>query len=65
MTPAFCVKELCKTQRTGKVRAKAIRGVDFTAAKREVIVMLGALGSGKSTFPTIINGLERASSGEV
>ena len=62
--PVFRIKGLGKLYRTGEVEVHALRGVDFTAAEREFIVILGPSGSGKSTFLNIIGGLDRASSGE-
>jgi putative ABC transport system ATP-binding protein len=62
--PIFRIRGLCKTYRTGDVEVQALRGVDFTAAAREFIVILGPSGSGKSTFLNIIGGLDRATSGE-
>lgn len=62
--PVFRLKRLCKTYRTGDVEVQALRGVNFTAAEREFVVILGPSGSGKSTFLNIIGGLDRASSGE-
>ncbi len=62
--PVFRIEGLCKTYRTGDVEVQALRGVNFTAAEREFVVILGPSGSGKSTFLNIIGGLDRASSGE-
>ena len=62
--PVLRIEGLCKTYRSGEVEVQALRGVDFTAAEREFIVILGPSGSGKSTFLNIIGGLDRASSGE-
>lgn len=63
-TSVFRIARLWKTYRTGEVEVHALRGVDFAAAEREFIVILGPSGSGKSTFLNIIGGLDRASSGE-
>ncbi len=60
----FRVTGLGKVYRTGDVEVHALRGVDFTAARGEFIVILGPSGSGKSTFLNIIGGLDRASTGE-
>ncbi|HRK69883.1 MAG TPA: ABC transporter ATP-binding protein [Hyphomonas sp.] len=42
-----------------------MRGVDLEIPERELIVILGASGSGKSTFLNIIGGLDQATEGEV
>jgi len=43
----------------------AIRGIDFSAEKGEYLGIIGATGSGKSTFIQHLNGLLRPSSGRV
>ena len=59
--PALVVKELHK--RFGEV--EVLKGVDLTAQEGDVISMLGASGSGKSTFLRCINLLEVPDSGSV
>lgn len=44
---------------------EALRGVDLQIPERELVVILGASGSGKSTFLNIVGGLDQATSGEV
>ncbi|MDR3472070.1 MAG: ABC transporter ATP-binding protein [Devosia sp.] len=60
----FRTKDLCKVYQNGDVAVQALRGVNFSAAAGEFIVILGPSGSGKSTFLNIIGGLDLASSGE-
>ena len=43
----------------------AVRGIDFTAGKGEYIGIIGATGSGKSTFVQHLNGLLKPTSGTV
>ncbi len=43
----------------------AVKGVDFTMKKGEVVAIIGPSGSGKSTFMRTINGLESISDGEI
>ncbi len=43
----------------------ALRGADFTAAKGEIVAILGKSGSGKSTLLNLLGGLDRPSSGSV
>lgn len=44
---------------------EAVRGVDLTVARGEVVALVGQSGSGKTTVSRIVLGLEAPSSGEV
>lgn len=59
------VQNLCKRYQTGETTVDALRDINFTLKKGELIVVLGPSGSGKSTFLNIIGTLDRASSGEL
>ena len=63
--PCFETRRLAKVYGEGHGAVHALRGVDFTAANGEMIVILGPSGSGKSTMLNILGGLDRATSGEV
>src|SRR5579859_3294961 len=56
---------LTKTYRLGEVEVRALRGVDLTLARGELVVLLGPSGSGKSTLLNILGGLDVPSGGEV
>jgi putative ABC transport system ATP-binding protein len=60
----FQARGLSKVYGDGPAAVHALRGVDLDIPEGELIVVLGASGSGKSTFLNIIGGLDRASSGE-
>ena len=60
----FRAKGLTKVYRSGALEVQALRGIDIQARRGEFIVILGPSGSGKSTFLNIVDGLDRASSGE-
>jgi len=49
----------------GDVSVKALRGIDSELYGGELVVLLGASGSGKSTYMNILGGLDRPTSGEV
>ncbi len=55
------IKNLCKTFGENEV----LKGVDFSVRRGEVISIIGASGSGKSTFLRCINLLEWPTSGEI
>lgn len=63
--PVIRAEGLTKVYRSGPVEVQALRGVDFTAAAGEFVVILGPSGSGKSTFLNILGGLDAASTGRV
>ncbi len=61
----FETHNVSKVYVTGDVEVHALRGIDITITTGEFVVLLGASGSGKSTFLNILGGLDRPSSGEV
>lgn len=56
-------KGLERTYVTGEVSVKALRGVDVSLRRGELVVLLGPSGSGKSTLLNILGGLDRATAG--
>jgi polar amino acid transport system ATP-binding protein len=42
-----------------------LKGIDLTVRRREVVVIIGASGSGKTTFLRCINHLEKINSGQI
>jgi polar amino acid transport system ATP-binding protein len=46
-------------------RTEVLRGIDLTVHRREVVVVIGASGSGKTTFLRCINHLEKINSGSI
>jgi len=42
-----------------------LKDIDFAVRKKEVVALIGPSGSGKSTLIRCLNGLEKATSGEV
>ncbi|WP_435165172.1 ABC transporter ATP-binding protein [Falsirhodobacter sp. 1013] len=61
MTPAIRLHALRKSFGSNEV----LKGIDLSAAKGEVVSILGSSGSGKSTMLRCINMLETPTSGEV
>ena len=50
---------------TGEVSVRALRGVDVSLRRGELVVLLGPSGSGKSTLLNILGGLDRPTAGEL
>jgi len=57
------VEHLVKTYYLGEVQVPALKGVDLTIQPAEFVAIMGASGSGKSTFMNIIGCLDRPTQG--
>jgi len=58
------VERLAKTYFLGEVRVPALRGVDLEIGAGECVAIMGASGSGKSTFMNILGCLDRPTEGK-
>ncbi len=58
-------KNVCKTYKMGEVTIEAIKNVNFTIDKGELVIILGASGAGKTTVLNLLGGMDKAVSGEI
>jgi len=59
------VKDLVKIYTLGTLEVQALRGLNLTIEKGEMVSLIGPSGSGKTTLLNIIGGLDKASAGSV
>lgn len=59
------VQNIIKSYGSGESRFQVLQGISLEMKDGDFVVILGASGSGKSTFLNVISGLERPDSGKV
>src|SRR5687767_13180866 len=58
-------KGVHKTYDTGKVKVHALRGLDLSIRKGEMVAIMGPSGCGKTTLLNVLSGLDDISDGEI
>lgn len=59
------LKSLDKVYKTGKLEFTALKAIDLTIEKGELVAIVGPSGSGKSTILNMITGIDRPTKGAV
>jgi ABC-type lipoprotein export system ATPase subunit len=65
MNPFIVCENLVKIYKVAELEVIAIQGLDLTVQEGELIGIVGASGSGKSTFLNVLGGLDRPSAGKI
>jgi len=58
-------KKVVKTYDTGKIKVEALKGVDFSVEKGEMMAIMGPSGCGKTTMLNCLSGLDDLTGGHV
>ena len=59
------VENITKSYGSGSSENKVLKGISANIKGGDYVVILGASGSGKSTFLNVVSGLEKADSGSI
>ncbi len=59
------IENITKSYGSGSSENRVLKGISANISDGDYVVILGASGSGKSTFLNVVSGLERADSGSV
>ena len=65
LTPTIHAENVSREYRLGEAVVHAVNGLTLTVAPGEFLALLGSSGSGKSTFLSMLAGLDRPTSGSI
>ena len=54
-----------KIYKTGEIEVEAVKGVNFSIEKGELVIIVGASGAGKTTILNMLGGMDDVTSGEI
>ena len=63
--PSIVAKGVFKTYDTGKIKVEALKGVDLTVERGEMLAIMGPSGCGKTTLLNCLSGLDSVDEGEI
>jgi putative ABC transport system ATP-binding protein len=63
--PIAAAQSVVKVYDTGSVRVQALRGVDFTVQRGEMVAVVGPSGSGKTTLLNCLSGIDDITEGDI
>ena len=59
------MREVVKSYQTGKMHVQALRGVDLTVERGEMVAIMGPSGCGKTTLLNCLSGLDTIDEGQI
>lgn len=65
MAPIVSCENLVRIYKTEETEVLALQGLDISIEQGELVAIIGASGSGKSTFLNILGGLDKPSAGNI